>query len=131
MATIRKQVIKCKELRRRLVEWIDEHPGHWRLGMDIADQVKVRLAQLNMRTSGEVLMKEMRHAQRLGEIRKRIRKGTRYVEYTSIRSEARGSPMREGGGETPPDPKAARVEAPGLLFDNSSKVHGVDVGRRR
>jgi len=123
--TIRKQVIKRKELRRRLVAWIDARPGKWLLGMDIADLVKIQLAKLHMRTSGETLQKELRHAERKNEIRKRIRKGTRNVEYTSIRSGARGSPMREGGGETPPDPNAARVEAPGFLFDNSRKHHGL------
>lgn len=45
--------------------------------------------------------------------------------------EARGQVMREGGRATPPSPEPARVQAPGVLFDNSNTVHGVDQGGSR
>ena len=125
MKTVRQQATKCNDLRGWLVAWINQRPGQWLLGMDIADLVRVELKAHRIRTSGEVLMKELRHAQRLGEIQKRIRKGTRYVEYTS-----RGPEPRAGGG-LPPDPAASCAEVPGELFNNECKVHGQDVGRRR
>ena len=74
---------KCKELRERLVAWVNGHPG-WTLGIEVADRVRAELEREDIYTSGEVLMKELRAACRKGEIEKRIRHGTRYVEYTKV-----------------------------------------------
>ena len=158
MKTVREQATKCKELRQRLVAWVEGQvridqaelddlcgrlrrmtPGPykerareriaelrehmpWTLGVEIADDAKVAFARAGIITSGEVLMKELRYAQRRGEIRKRIRPGTRYVEYTTIETEVRGLEPRERRGP----PAASPTEAPGVLFDNSNKVHGQD-----
>ncbi len=97
--TVRQQQTKCKDLRRHLVEWINLRPGLWVLGIEIVDIVKADLETAGIFTSGEVLAKELRHAQRKGEITKRKRPGTVYVEYTA--------------------------NAPtGQLFDNSRTHHG-------
>ena len=127
MRTVREQQAKCKTLREYLVLWIEAlKPGEWSLGVEVVRDVMATLCQKGIFTSGEVLAKELRHAQRRGEVRKRIRPGTVYVEYTANEVEARGTVMREGGRANPPSPKPPRVQAPGRLFDNSNQVHGVD-----
>ncbi len=97
--TVRQQQTKCKGLRKHLVAWVNSRPGEWTLGFEVVRRVLAALCRKGIFTSGEVLAKELRKAQRKGEIRKRIRKGTVYVEYTAC--------------------------APsGELFDNSIKHHG-------
>ena len=98
--TVREQQTKCKTLRARLVECVNTHPaGEWQLGCEVVTDCQYVLTNtLGIHTTGEVLAKELRKACRLGEIRKRIRPGTVYGEYTAC--------------------------APaGELFDNSMKHH--------
>ncbi len=106
--TVREQQTKCKDLRKHLVAYVNSWRGGWRLGSAVVRTVMQELEQAGIHTTGEVLAKELRKAQRKGEIRKRIRPGTVYVEYTAI-----------GTGE-------------GALFDfEAPKVHGVEVKARR
>lgn len=109
MTTVREQQTKCKGLRAYLVEWVNAAPGKWELGSKIVEAVQKALRTYrDIHTTGEVLAKELRKAQRKGEIRKRLRPGTVYVEYTAI-----------GTGE-------------GALFDFAAPtVHGVEVKARR
>ena len=72
-----------KHLRRRLVEWVNARPGRWLLGINVAVDVGMDMRRYGIHTSGEVLMKELRKAQRKGEIRKRINR-LRMVEYTAV-----------------------------------------------
>jgi phage terminase small subunit len=81
MDTVRDQQNKCKDLRKHLVKWINERPGRWLLGINVADDVRTHLRHSGIHTSAEVLAKELRKAQRKREIRKRIRPGSCYVEY--------------------------------------------------
>ena len=83
VTTVRQQQTKCKTLRALLVIWITTRPGEWHLGSQIVERVKACLEGSGTYTTGEVLAKELRKAQRKGEIRKRIRPGTVYVEYTA------------------------------------------------
>ena len=99
VTTVREQQTKCKELRKHLVAWINWRPGVWTLGVEVVRHAMAWLEKRGIFTSGEVLAKELRKAQRKGEIRKRIRPGTVYVEYTACA----------------PD---------GKLFDNTRKHHG-------
>ena len=106
MGTVRGQETKNKALRQHLAEWINARPGRWLLGINVADDVRVHLRSLGIHTTGEVLAKELRKAQRKGEIRKRIRPLSKYVEYKAL--------------------------APnGMLFDSDSKIHGKAVMTRK
>jgi len=87
--TVKQQETKNASLRRHLVAWITARPGRWLLGISVTDDVRLHLRHIGIHTSGEVLAKELRKAQRKGEIRKRIRLGTCYVEYTAV-EEAKG-----------------------------------------
>lgn len=84
MTTVNQQQTKNKDLRCHLVEWVNARPGRWLLGMNVADDVRAHLRHVGIHTSPEVLAKELRKAQRKGEIRKRIRPGTVYVEYMAV-----------------------------------------------
>lgn len=127
--TVGRQQKKCKTLLEELVAWVNQetirirraleayepsdfrHPvqrqlheelkthGEWILGARVVLEVQQSLYLRHIHTTGEVLAKELRKAQRKGEIQKRIRPGTVYVEYTA--------------------------NAPtGLLLDNSLTHHG-------
>jgi transcription elongation factor len=106
MKSVREQETKNTTLRARLVGWIEASPrGEWTLGSRIVENVKRGLGTIGVHTTGEVLAKELRKAQRKGEIRKRIN-GDRMVEYTAI--------------------------APaGMLFDPEAKVDGETVTGER
>ncbi len=98
--TVREQQTKCKDLRKHLVAYVNLWRGGWWLGSEVVRTVQEKLEARGIHTTGEVLAKELRKAQRKGEIRKRIRPGTVYVEYTAC--------------------------APaGMLFDNRNEHHGV------
>lgn len=84
MTTVKEQETKNKSLRAHLVDWINARPGRWLLGANVTDDVRMQLRRLGIHTTGEVLAKELRKAQRKGEIRKRIRPMSVYVEYTAI-----------------------------------------------
>lgn len=99
--TVREQQTKCKGLRAALVEYVNARPGEWVLGGTIADEVLGILHRRGVSTFSNVLSKELRKAERLGEITKRKRPGTVYVEYTA----------------NPPS---------GMLLDNSITHHGED-----
>ena len=98
--TVREQQAKCKTLRSYCVATVEHFcMGNWVLGARIVELTQQLLHSHEIFTTGEVLAKELRKAQRRGEIRKRIRPGTVYVEYTAC--------------------------APtGCLFDNATKHHG-------
>ena len=97
--TVRQQQSKCKDLRGHLVAYVNaKGQGVWTLGVEVVREVMAALCRKGIFTSGEVLAKELRHARRKGEITKRKRPGTVYVEYTA---------------NTPS----------GQLFDNSQPTH--------
>ena len=105
MATVRQQQTKAKELRKHLVAWVNARPGTWTLGGNIADTVLAELKGNGISTFSNVLSKELRKAERKGEIRKRIN-DDRMVEYTAV--------------------------APsGMLFHAETKIHGETVTTRR
>lgn len=83
MPTVRETQTKCKDLRKHLVAWVNSRPGQWTLGVKAVRVVLGLLAAEGIHTSGEVLAKELRKAQRKGEIRKRIN-DDRMVEYTAL-----------------------------------------------
>jgi len=99
VTTVRQQQTKCKALRKHLVAVVDCCTEEWTLMPRIVEWTQNRLKVLGIHTTGEVLAKELRKACRKGEIRKRIRPGTVYVEYTACLLD-------------------------GKLFDNTRKHHG-------
>ena len=118
--TVREQQRKCKDLRKKLIAWIErkvaevredirrlqktldvgghgidrlrlvdriatlKEDGIWTLGGVIAKTVLKELEAEHIQTFSNVLSVELRRAQRRGDIRKRIRPGTVYVEYTTV-----------------------------------------------
>ncbi len=87
MTTVKEQETKNKSLREHLIAYIEELPEMWTLGALIASDVLLRLGCRGIHTTGEVLAKELRRAARRGDIQRRIRPGTKYVEYTAIEKE--------------------------------------------
>lgn len=81
--TVKQVQTKCKGLRQALVAYVNRKRGLWILGSRIVREVLADLFRQDTNTTGEVLAKELRKAQRKGEITKRIRPGTVYVEYTA------------------------------------------------
>ena len=81
--TVKQVQTKCKGLRQALVAYVNSQRGLWILGSRVVREVLADLFRHGTNTTGEVLAKELRKAQRKGEIRKRIRPGTVYVEYTA------------------------------------------------
>ena len=87
---------KNEGLQDFLVEWIRKHyQGKPILGYVVVDAAKVELAGDGRLTTGEVLAKELRHAQRRGRLSKTLI--GRFVAY---------SPARAGVGSLPRAEKA-------------------------
>jgi hypothetical protein len=105
MGTVGDRQRKWKELRMHLVKWVNARRGRWLLGSNVVDDVRKYIGHKGIHTTAGTLAKELRKAERKGEIRKRIN-DCGMVEYSA---------------NPPAD----------MLFEVGPVLHGHGIGRRR